>query len=51
LSFAIDVNLLVYASDTESPFHEKASAFIEPCVTGDEVFCLGWQTVIGYLRM
>lgn len=51
MSFAIDVNLLVYASDTESPFQEKASAFLERCVSGDEVFCVGWPTLMGYLRI
>lgn len=51
MSFAIDVNLLVYASDTESPFQEKGSAFLQRCVPGDEVFCVGWPTLMGYLRI
>lgn len=51
MSFALDVNLLLYASDTESPLHERARVFLESCMRGGELFCLGWPTVMGYLRI
>jgi uncharacterized protein len=51
MSFAVDVNILLYASDRSSPFHEKAAAFIERCAGGREVFCVGWVTLMSYLRM
>ncbi|MFO7984359.1 MAG: TA system VapC family ribonuclease toxin [Desulfatiglandaceae bacterium] len=51
MSFAIDVNILLYASDTVSPYFAKASSFIEWCTMGDEVFYLGWPTVMSYLRI
>ncbi|MGH8480173.1 MAG: type II toxin-antitoxin system VapC family toxin [Gammaproteobacteria bacterium] len=51
MSFALDVNLLLYASDTESPLHERARGFLESCMRGGELFCLGWPTVMGYLRI
>ena len=51
MSFAVDVNILLYASDSGSALHERASGFLRGCVSGDEVFCLGWVTVMSYLRM
>jgi len=51
VSFGIDVNLLLYASDEGSPQHAKASAFLSECARGREVFCLAWLTVMSYLRM
>jgi toxin-antitoxin system PIN domain toxin len=51
MSFGIDVNLLLYASNRSSPLHERAVAFLGQCASGREVFCLGWITVMSYLRM
>lgn len=51
MSYAIDVNILVYASDTASPYHERAFRFLEGCVAGPELVCLPWPTLIGYLRV
>jgi toxin-antitoxin system PIN domain toxin len=51
VSFGIDVNILLYASDRSSPWHEKASAFLQRCAAGSEVFCIAWVTALSYLRM
>lgn len=51
MSFGIDVNILLYASDKGSSFHQKAAAFLQRCAMGREVFCLAWVTVMSYLRM
>jgi len=51
VSFAVDVNVLLYASDTGSPFHERARRFLDECAAGTELFCLGWPTLMGYLRI
>lgn len=51
MSFGIDVNILLYASDNASPLHEKAANFLGECVGGREVFCLAWVTLISYMRM
>jgi toxin-antitoxin system PIN domain toxin len=51
VSFAIDVNVLLYASDSESPSHGDALRFLEGCASRGEVFCLGWPTVMDYLRI
>jgi hypothetical protein len=51
MSFAFDVNILLYASDTSSPYFERAKSFIESCIAQKEVFSLGWPTAMSYLRI
>jgi len=51
MSFGIDVNILLYASDRTSPLHPKATAFLQGVVAGREVFCIAWLTAMSYLRM
>lgn len=51
MSFGIDVNILLYASDTNSPQHDKAATFLNSCATGGEMFCLAWLTLMSYVRM
>jgi toxin-antitoxin system PIN domain toxin len=51
MSFALDVKILLYASDTSSPHFERARSFIESCMVQEEVFTVGWSTVMGYLRI
>ena len=51
MSFALDVNILLYASDGSSPFSRRAQRLLEACAAGPEVFCLSWPTLSGYLRI
>jgi toxin-antitoxin system PIN domain toxin len=51
LSYAIDANLLLYASDASSAFHERALAFLRHCAEGPELLYLPWPTVMVYLRI
>lgn len=51
MSFAIDVNILLYSSDTSSPHFDRANSFLESCMAQNEVFYLGWPTVMSYLRI
>jgi toxin-antitoxin system PIN domain toxin len=51
LSYAVDANILLYASDAASPFNHRARTFLETCVSGSEIFCLAWSTVMAYLRI
>jgi hypothetical protein len=51
MSFALDANILLYASDARSPLCGPAVRFLEECVSGGEVFCLAWITVLSYLRV
>jgi hypothetical protein len=51
VSFSCDVNVLLYASDTSSPVHSVARGFLKEAATGGDLFCLGWPTVMSYLRI
>ena len=51
MSFAIDVNILLYTSDEVSPFASRARAFLDDCAAGREVLCVAWTTVMSYLRI
>jgi len=51
VSFAIDVNILLYASDQGGPLHPSAGSFLNQCAAESEVFCLAWLTLMSYLRM
>ena len=32
MSYSIDINILLYASDASSPFHLKAKSFLDSCM-------------------
>ena len=51
MSFAVDVNILLYASDASSPFSERARGFLHECASGSEVLCFAWPTLTAYLRL
>lgn len=51
MSFALDVNILLYASDSGSSHHARAAAFLDRCIQEEELFCLAWPTVMSYLRI
>ena len=51
MSYALDVNILLYASDSGGPDHQIAREFLEECIAGPEILYLGWPTIMGYLRM
>ena len=51
MSFAIDVNVLLYASDRGSPFAPRAAAFLAQCASGRDLFYLAWPTIMSYLRI
>lgn len=51
MSYSLDVNLLLYASDTSSPVHDQARRFLETCMSGRDAIYLTWPTLMGYLRI
>jgi hypothetical protein len=51
LSFGVDVDLLLYASDSSCPQHQRAAAFLNDCAANGQVFCLAWLTLMSYPRM
>lgn len=51
MSYSIDANVLLYASDRGGDRHERARRFIEACAAGPEILCLTWPTLMAYLRI
>ena len=51
MSYTIDVNILLYASDRTSPFHEAAAAFLRDRPRDPDFLCLTWPAVMSYVRM
>ena len=51
MSYSLDVNLLLYASDRSSDRHEAARRFVESCAAGPELLYLAWPTLTAYLRI
>lgn len=51
MSYALDANILLYASDEGSPLHQRARQFLEECVTRQETLCVAWLTLMAYLRI
>ncbi len=51
MSYAFDVNVLLYGSDRASPFHRRAVEFLGECASRTEVFYVAWPTAMAYLRI
>ncbi len=51
MSYTVDVNVLLYASDHGSPFHDAAAAFLRERAEDPDIFCLTWPVIMGYLRL
>jgi len=51
MSYSVDVNLLLYASDSSSPHHARAATFLSRCMTNPELWYLTWPTLMAYLRI
>jgi toxin-antitoxin system PIN domain toxin len=51
MSTTVDLNLLLYASDESSPFHEKAVELLVRLARGPDLLYLFWPVVMGYLRI
>jgi toxin-antitoxin system PIN domain toxin len=46
-----DINLLIYAYDQRSGFHESARRWWEKSLSGTEVIGLSWVACLGFLRL
>lgn len=51
MSVTLDANVLLYASDEASPFHEQARTFIADIAVGPAIVYLFWPTLMAYLRL
>jgi toxin-antitoxin system PIN domain toxin len=51
VSQTVDTNVLVYASNEDSPRHERSRALIDVLSAGPRLTVLLWPTILGYLRI
>jgi toxin-antitoxin system PIN domain toxin len=51
VSYSLDANVLLFASDRSSDRHAVARDFLESCAGSPEVLCLTWPTIMAYLRV
>jgi toxin-antitoxin system PIN domain toxin len=51
MSYSIDVNILVYASDKTSKHQPSAVKFLQERINDPELFCLSWITLMSYQRI
>lgn len=51
MTFAIDANLLLYASDESSPVHDRATEILDGIALGPKLAYLFWPAAMAYLRL
>jgi toxin-antitoxin system PIN domain toxin len=51
MSYSVDINVLLYASDRANPRNEKATRFLQSRALDPELFCIAWSTVMAYIRI
>ncbi len=44
----VDANLLLYAVDSASPFHRRASTWLESVLNGAQRVALPWQSLTAH---
>lgn len=47
----LDVNLLIYAYDSDSPHHRGAASWLEDTLSGVETVALSWSVLLAFLRL
>jgi uncharacterized protein len=51
VSYSLDANVLLFASDRTSDRHGAARDFLESCAASPEVLCVTWPTIMAYIRI
>ena len=51
MSYSVDVNVLLYASDQASPRCDNAMQFLRIRTSDPELFCISWPTLMAYIRI
>jgi uncharacterized protein len=47
----LDLNLLLYATNRDSPRHADAKRWLEAVLSGEETVAIPWVVVLGFLRI
>lgn len=51
MSYSIDANILLYASDESSEWHGAAKEFLEKRADDPDILCLTWPVLMAYQRV
>lgn len=51
MTATVDVNLLLYWTDDDSPFHQRSAEVMEGLARGPDILYLFWPVLMSYLRM
>ena len=51
MSYSLDANILLYASDASSPQHATAKTFLARRQGAPDILCLTWLTLMSYIRI
>ena len=51
MSFAVDSNILIHASNEASTYQRAATEFLDQAVSGPEILFLSWPVISAYLRI
>jgi toxin-antitoxin system PIN domain toxin len=51
MSYSLDANILIYASNKDSAHYEQAIDFLGDCMSEPDPLYLCWPTVFAYLRI
>jgi toxin-antitoxin system PIN domain toxin len=46
-----DANLLIYAYDSASPYHDRSRAWLEGVLSSDEVVLMPWASILAFVRI
>ena len=46
-----DVNLLIYAVDSEAPMHRRAKQWLEQVLSAPQTVAISWSTVLAFVRL
>lgn len=46
-----DINLLVYAYNSDAPFHGESRTWLEHCLSGRTTVGLAWVVILGFVRI
>ena len=47
----VDLNILLYAVNRDSPRHGKAKAWLESAMSGEETVAIPWVVLLGFVRL
>ena len=51
MSYSIDANILIYASNQEDPHNPRAIEFLKSRARDPDLLCMTWPAIFSYLRI